>query len=83
MSAPDDTSMKRCIKDLENYNVKHLARSCEKTYDEELLQNAGIRVTELMFPDGMLPEQEIIDKWLNIVDKFFEENADPTAASTE
>ena len=56
MSAPDDSSMKRCIKDLENYNVKHLARSCEKTYDEEMLHNAGIKVSELMFPDGMLPE---------------------------
>ena len=92
MSAPDDSSMKRCIKvsylnanklkDLENYNVKHLARSCEKTYDEELLNAAGIKVTELMFPDGMLPEQSIIDQWLKIVDDFFENNQAPAETDT-
>ena len=71
MSAPDDSSMKRCIKDLENYNVKHLVRSCEKTYDESMLDEQGIKVTELMFPDGMLPDQPIIDQWLKIVDEFF------------
>ena len=64
MSAPDNTSMKRCIKDLENYNVKHLTRSCEKTYDEDMLTEAGISLSELMFPDGKLPDQEIIDEWL-------------------
>ena len=26
-----------------------------------------------MFPDGMLPEQKIIDEWLKIVDGFFAE----------
>lgn len=25
-----------------------------------------------MFPDGMLPEEKIIDQWLDLVDKFFE-----------
>ena len=29
-----------------------------------------------MFPDGMLPEQAIIDKWLNIVDEFFDSNTE-------
>ena len=57
MSAPDDSSMKRCIKDLENYSVRHLVRSCEKTYDEEMLTEHNIKVTELMYEDGKLPEQ--------------------------
>jgi hypothetical protein len=47
MSAPDSSSMKRCIKDLNSYNVKHLIRSCEKTYDEYVLVEAGIEVSEL------------------------------------
>ena len=63
--------------DLEKFNVKHLARSCEKTYEEDQLKEAGIKVTELMFPDGMLPQQEIIDQWLTIVDDFFESSAEP------
>jgi hypothetical protein len=51
--------------------VKQLVRSCEKTYDEELLERAGIKVDELVFPDGQLPEQSTIDAWLKIVDEFF------------
>ena len=57
----------------------HLARSCEKTYEEDQLNEAGIKVTELMFPDGMLPQQEIIDQWLTIVDDFFDNHKDPNA----
>ena len=72
MSAPDTGSMKRCIKDLEKFNVKHLARSCEPTYEDQPLLDANIKVTELIFDDGMLPEEEIINKWLDIVDEFFD-----------
>ena len=72
MSAPDNSSMKRCIKDLEKFNVKHLARSFERTYEEQSLIEANIKLTELMFPDGMLPEEGIINTWLDIVDEFFD-----------
>ena len=36
-----------------------------------MLLQADIKVSELTFPDGMLPEKEIIEKWLKIVDDFF------------
>ena len=68
MSAPDNSSMQRCIKDLEKFNVKHLICSCEKTYDEKSFVERGITVTELAFPDGQLPGNDVIDKWLKIVD---------------
>lgn len=61
------------FQDLETYNVKQLVRSCEKTYEEDLLNKAGIKVNELVFPDGQLPEQATIDEWLKIVDDFFED----------
>ena len=77
MSAPDNTSMKRCVKDLEKFNVKHLARCCERTYDENQLTEANIKVTETNFPDGMLPPQNTVDEWLDIVDEFFETSATP------
>ena len=82
MSAPDDSSMKRCIKDLNTYNVKHIIRSCEKTYDESLLEAAGIKVTELIYDDGKLPNQEIIDKLSEIVDNFFKKD-DAKSSQTE
>ena len=56
---------------MESYNVKTLVRSCEKTYDDEQMRKNGIEVHELMFDDGMLPEEALIDKWIKIIDDFF------------
>ena len=64
--------MKKCIRDLTSNNVKLLVRSCEGTYEEEQLTQEGIKVEELIFPDGQLPEQQVIDRWLDIVDDFFD-----------
>ena len=55
MSAPDDHSMKKCLKvclfivlmyeqDLKQHNVKILLRCCEKTYQEEELSKNNIQV---------------------------------------
>ena len=55
-------------------NVKHVIRSCEKTYDESLLEAAGIKVTELIYDDGKLPNQEIIDKLSVLVDDFYKKD---------
>jgi len=52
MSAPDNDSMNKCIKDLKANKVKMLVRTCEKTYDEQPLRDGGIDVMELQFPDG-------------------------------
>ena len=60
--------------------MKQLVRSCEKTYDEDMLNKANIKVSELVFPDGMLPEQAIIDRWFGIVDDFFATN--PAASAS-
>ena len=54
--------------------MKHLICSCEKTYDEKSFVERGITVTELAFPDGQLPGNDVIDKWLKIVDVFFQKN---------
>ena len=42
LASPDNDSIDRCLTDLKNNNVKHLCRSCEKTYDESLLTKADI-----------------------------------------
>ena len=58
--------------DLTSNNVHLLVRACEATYVEDELLNQGIKVEELMFPDGQLPAKDVIDKWLNLVDDFFD-----------
>lgn len=79
MSAPDNSSMKRCIQDLKSYNVKHLTRSCEQTYDESQLIEVGINVSEIIFDDGKVPDEKMIAHWFNMVDDFFGKYSDDNA----
>ena len=72
MSAPDQKSMRTCIKDLKKNNVKILVKSCETSYTADQLAKEGIEVQELIFQDGQLPSQDVIDRWLRIVDNFFD-----------
>ena len=59
-----------------------LVRTCEKTYDESQIKEAGIDIQvkfiriyiaeqEAQFPDGQLPPKDLIKKWLASVDEFF------------
>ena len=72
MSAPDQKSMKQCVRDLKKNNVKILVKSCETEYTADTLLREGIQLEELIFEDGRLPSQECINRWLKIVDDFFE-----------
>ena len=44
MSAPDDQSMGKCIKDLKLNNVKLVIRTCEQSYNEDPLKEANIDI---------------------------------------
>ena len=57
---------------MKKFNVTKVVRSCELTYNEEELKNEKIDVEELIFPDGQLPDKEVMDKWISIVDEFFD-----------
>ena len=47
------------------------------SYGETIIYNfnPGVAVSELSFPDGSAPTQEIIEQWLSLVNKEF--NGDP------
>ncbi len=78
-SAPVDSIMKKTIKvlyllqltfpmqDLKHYNCDLLVRTCEKTYNEQMILEEGIQIIELEFPDGASPPKAIIKQWLRIV----------------
>ena len=44
MSAPDEKSMRTCIKDLKKNNVKILVKACETNYTADQLAKEGIEV---------------------------------------
>lgn len=58
-------------------------KSCETSYTHDALDKADIQVHELIFQDGQLPSQEVINSWLKIVDDFFDppQNSPPQPAT--
>ena len=68
--------MDNYIRLLQEHKVSHLVCATDKLYNAEELEDKKITVSELSFPDGSAPTQEIVDKWLNLVNKEFQANSD-------
>lgn len=74
MDAPTDSNLQMYLKELKRYNATDLVRACEVTYDRAAVEQAGIRVHELEFPDGESPDADILDRWLDLVETCFKDN---------
>ena len=48
-----------------------LVRTCEKTYNEDMILEEQITIIDLEFPDGNSPPKEVVNKWLKIVRENF------------
>lgn len=72
MDAPKDSNLHLYLRECKKYNVVSIVRISEPSYSKEEVENAGISLHELYYPDGQSPPPEIISKWLSIVDKTFE-----------
>jgi len=68
---PQDVTMEKYIKVLVEHRVSHLVCATDQIYDTEDLAKAGVSVSELSFPDGSPPTQEIVEKWLGLVHREF------------
>ena len=68
--------MDNYIRLLQEHKVSHLVCATDKLYNAEELEEKEIKVSELSFPDGSAPTQEIVEKWLNLVNKEFQANSD-------
>lgn len=71
MSAPVDSIMKQTVKDLRHYKCDLLVRTCERTYNEQMIAESGIKILEFEFPDGSSPPKAVIKAWLKIVKDHF------------
>jgi len=67
---PQDDTMESYIKLLGKHKVSHLVCATVQSYKTEDLSKT-VEVSELAFPDGSAPTQEIIEKWLNIIHTEF------------
>lgn len=71
---PQDATLQNYIKILKENGVTHLVCATDPTYTTQDLIVAGVHFTELAFPDGSPPTQEIIDQWLDLLGKEFTDN---------
>lgn len=69
MDAPRQGNLHLYIKEMRKHSVTALVRVCEPTYQTGELQNAGIAVHNMEYPDGHSPPKEVIEEWLKVVDQ--------------
>jgi len=69
MDAPTDNNLNLYIDFLKEHEVQTLVRTCEPTYSSNDLEKAGINVVDIRFCDNKFPSRQVIEEWLNIVNK--------------
>lgn len=78
MDAPRQANLHLYIKEMRKQHVTDVVRVCEKTYASAELQAAGIAVHEMEYPDGHSPPQDVIDKWLELIDaRYYDKTVVP------
>lgn len=71
MDAPSETNLQLYIKEMERYNVSDIVRVCDPSYPREAVERHGIRLHELIFPDGEAPPEPVVGYWLSLIESRF------------
>lgn len=70
-SAPTVDAVGRYAGHLKAHGVKQLVRVCDPSYSASRLRGADIAVHDWAFADGDAPPQEVVDRWLALLDDVF------------
>jgi protein tyrosine phosphatase type 4A len=65
--APNDDNLPLYIAEWKKFNVHNLVRACDPTYEIEPLRPHNITVYDMPFNDGGAPSEEIVHRWLNLL----------------
>jgi protein tyrosine phosphatase type 4A len=71
MDAPRQGNLHLYIKEMRKHSVTDVVRVCEPTYQGAELQTAGIGLHDMEYADGHSPPKELIDQWLQLVERTF------------
>mmetsp|Transcript_10933 Transcript_10933/g.24059 ORF Transcript_10933/g.24059 Transcript_10933/m.24059 type:complete len:207 (+) Transcript_10933:2707-3327(+) len=72
MDAPRQSNLHLYIKECRRHHVTDIVRVCEPTYLGAELKSAGIELHEMAYEDGHSPSEEILGRWLDLVEgRFF------------
>lgn len=71
---PTDSTLSSFVEDLKRYGATTVVRVCESTYDKTPLEKDGITVVDWPFDDGAPPPSKLVDDWLSLLKKKFQED---------
>eukprot|EP01110_Echinostelium_bisporum_P002419 TRINITY_DN158_c0_g1_i1.p1 TRINITY_DN158_c0_g1~~TRINITY_DN158_c0_g1_i1.p1 ORF type:complete len:170 (+),score=18.45 TRINITY_DN158_c0_g1_i1:187-696(+) len=69
--APNDENLPIYMNELKKLNVQHVVRACDPTYDVDLLRANGITVHDMPFTDGGPPSDDVVNKWLQLLENTY------------
>lgn len=76
MDAPRQSNLHLYIKECRRNHVTDIVRVCEPTYLGGELTTAGIGLHEMAYEDGHSPPEDVLQRWLTLVeDRFLGPNA--------
>ncbi|XP_077432669.1 protein tyrosine phosphatase type IVA 3-like isoform X2 [Vanacampus margaritifer] len=70
---PTDSTLGSFTEDLKRFGVTTVVRVCDITYDKTPLEKDGITVVDWPFDDGAPPPNVLVDDWLSLLKKKFQE----------
>mmetsp|Transcript_43814 Transcript_43814/g.137627 ORF Transcript_43814/g.137627 Transcript_43814/m.137627 type:complete len:182 (-) Transcript_43814:441-986(-) len=79
--APKEENLPQYLLECKKQNVSHLVRVCQQTYPSSQVESAGISMHEMEYADGTNPPDDIIEKWLDVVEDCFGPKPASAAAS--
>ena len=71
MDAPRQSNLHLYIKECRRNHVTDIVRVCEPTYLGSDLKSAGIELHEMAYEDGHSPPEDILNRWLSLVEERF------------
>jgi protein tyrosine phosphatase type IVA len=71
MDAPKPNNLQLYLKECKKHNVVRMVRVCERTYDADEVERAGITMAEMEYDDGDAPPPDVINRWLDVVHSTF------------
>jgi len=72
MDAPKPSNLHVYLKECKKLNVVHIVRISEPSYSKEDVENAGIQLHEMNYPDGSSPPTEVIVRWVELLVNTFD-----------
>eukprot|EP00953_Heterococcus_sp_UTEX-ZZ885_P004331 2846-Heterococcus_DN1.PRE.2 len=81
MDAPKPNNLQLYLKECKKHNVVRMVRVCERTYDADEVERAGITMAEMEYDDGDAPPPDVINRWLDVVHSTFNGSKQAPAAA--